>query len=63
MGSMELQETRQWARRRAFDFLERQASAPLSDEDAMELALEAQRWARAEARKPGLDGWQSGRGT
>jgi hypothetical protein len=60
---MELQETRQLARRRALNFLERQAGASLSDEHAMELAREAQRWARAEARKPRLDGWQSGRGT
>jgi len=60
---MELQEMRQLARRRALDFLERQAGAPLSDELTMHLALEVQRWARAEARKPRLDGWQSGRGT
>jgi hypothetical protein len=55
-------EMRQLARRRAFEFLEQQAGALLSDEQAMELALEAQRWARAEARKPRRDRRQPGAG-
>jgi prevent-host-death family protein len=41
------------ARRHAIDFLDRQRSGPgaaLSDKEAMSLALDAQRWARARKR-------------
>jgi hypothetical protein len=41
-----LQQMRRVARRRARQFLDQQAGGPLSDEQAIELALEAQRAAR-----------------
>jgi prevent-host-death family protein len=47
-----LEQMRRFARRHALDLLERQAGGPLSDEQAMELALEAQRWARRQTGKP-----------
>lgn len=47
-----LEQIRRFARRQGLDFLEQQRGGPLSDEQAMELALEAQRWARRQARKP-----------
>ena len=47
-----LEQMRRFARRHALDLLERQAGGPLSDERAMELALEAQRWARRQTGKP-----------
>jgi prevent-host-death family protein len=47
-----LEQMRRFARRHALSLLEQQKSGPLSDEEAMELALEAQRWARRQARKP-----------
>jgi hypothetical protein len=39
-------------RRHALDFLEKQKGASVSDEQAMDLALEAQRWARKQRRRP-----------
>ena len=47
-----LEQMRRFARRHALDFLEEQKGGPLTDEQAMVLALEAQRWARKQARKP-----------
>jgi prevent-host-death family protein len=46
-----LEQMRRFARRHALEVLERQASGPLSDEQAMELALEAQRAARGHPGK------------
>jgi hypothetical protein len=43
---------RRFARRHALDFLEEQKGTSVSDEQAMDLALEAQRWARKRGRKP-----------
>jgi prevent-host-death family protein len=45
-----LEQMRRFARRHARQFLDQQAGGPLSDEQAMELALEAQRAAREDAR-------------
>ena len=45
---------RRFARRQALDFLEQQKSGSLTDNQATELALEAQRWARRRAQKPRL---------
>jgi prevent-host-death family protein len=45
-----LEQIRRFARRHALQFLDQQAGGPLSDEQAMELALEAQRAAREESR-------------
>lgn len=48
-----LEQIRRFARRQGLDFLEQQTRSPLTDEQAMALALEAQRWARRrQARKP-----------
>jgi prevent-host-death family protein len=47
-----LEQMRRFARRHALDFLEKQRGAPVSEERAMDLALEAQRWARKRGRKP-----------
>jgi prevent-host-death family protein len=47
-----LEQMRRFARRHALDFLEQQRRGPLANEPAMALALEAQRWARKQARKP-----------
>lgn len=44
-----LEQMRRFARRHALDVMERQKGHPLTDDRAMKLALEAQRWAR---RKP-----------
>lgn len=41
-----LEQMRRFARRHALQFLDQQAGGALSDEEAMELALEAQRAAR-----------------
>ena len=41
-----LEQMRRFARRHAVEALERQAGGTLSDEQAMDSALEAQRWAR-----------------
>jgi len=47
-----LEQMRRFARRHALDFLEKQKGTSVSDEQAMDLALEAQRWARKQGRKP-----------
>ncbi|MGH9163108.1 MAG: type II toxin-antitoxin system Phd/YefM family antitoxin [Vicinamibacteraceae bacterium] len=47
-----LAQMRRFARRQALDFMEAQAGGSLTDEEAMELALEAQRAARRSARRP-----------
>ena len=44
-----LEQMRRFARRHALDVMERQESHALTDDRAMKIALEAQRWAR---RKP-----------
>ncbi|HSD19336.1 MAG TPA: type II toxin-antitoxin system prevent-host-death family antitoxin, partial [Anaeromyxobacter sp.] len=46
-----LEQMRRFARRHALDFLEKQGTA-VSEDEATELALEAQRWARKKGRKP-----------
>lgn len=46
-----LEQIRRFARRHALQFLEQQKGIPLSDEQAMNLALEAQAWARKQARR------------
>lgn len=45
-----LEQMRRFARRHALEFLEQQAGGPLSDEQAMHLALEAMRAARGKSR-------------
>ena len=47
-----LEQMRRFARRHALDILDRQKGGPLTDDQAMALALEAQRWARNQARTP-----------
>ncbi|MBM3356344.1 MAG: type II toxin-antitoxin system Phd/YefM family antitoxin [Betaproteobacteria bacterium] len=47
-----LEQVRRFARRHALQFLEQQKGGPLSEEQAMALALEAQEWARKRARRP-----------
>lgn len=47
-----LEQMRRFARRHAQLFLEQQKGGTLTDAQAMELALEAQAWARKRARKP-----------
>ena len=47
-----LEQIRRFARRHALQFLEQQKGGPLSEEQAMQLALEAQGDARKRARKP-----------
>lgn len=44
-----LEQMRRFARRHALDVMERQTGGAMTDDKAMKLALEAQRWAR---RKP-----------
>ena len=46
-----LEQTRRFARRQALDFMEEQAG-PLTEREASDLALEAQRFARRRVRKP-----------
>jgi prevent-host-death family protein len=46
-----LEQMRRFARRHALEVLERQAGGSLSDEEAMDLGLEAERWAREHPRK------------
>jgi prevent-host-death family protein len=46
-----LEQMRRFTRRHALEGLERQAGGPLSDEQAMDLALEAQRAARGHPGK------------
>jgi len=47
-----LEQMRRFARRQGLDFLEQQKNGPLTDGKAMDLALEAQRWARRRIRRP-----------
>ncbi len=47
-----LEQMRRFARRQALDFLEDQKGSRLTDQKAMDLALEAQRWARKRIRRP-----------
>jgi hypothetical protein len=42
---------RRFARRHALDVMDGQRGSTLSDDQAMELAVEAQRWARRQGRK------------
>jgi prevent-host-death family protein len=46
-----LEQIRRFARRHALLFLEQRKGTLLSDEQAMNLALEAQAWARKQARR------------
>jgi antitoxin (DNA-binding transcriptional repressor) of toxin-antitoxin stability system len=45
-----LEQMRRFARRHALDVMEQQKGGRLSDEGAMALALDAQRWARRQVR-------------
>ena len=45
-----LEQMRRFARRHALDFLAQQQQGALTDKQAAELALEAQRWARKSAK-------------
>jgi prevent-host-death family protein len=47
-----LEQMRRFARRQALEFLEAPSGRELSDEEATELALEAQRWARKGSKRP-----------
>ncbi|MNC86301.1 type II toxin-antitoxin system [compost metagenome] len=47
-----LEQIRRFARQHALQFLERQKGTAVSDEQAMNLALEARGWARGPARRP-----------
>lgn len=47
-----LEQMRRFARRHALDFLEKRRGSSVSEDEATELALEAQRWARKQGRKP-----------
>ena len=47
-----LEQMRRFARHHGLDFLEQQTGGSLTDESAMALALEAQRWARKRTGKP-----------
>jgi prevent-host-death family protein len=46
-----LEQMRQFARSRTLEFLEQQKKGGLTEEQATDLALEAQRWARRSPRK------------
>ena len=46
-----LEQMRRFARRHALDVMARQKGGALTADEAMELALEAQRWARRQRRK------------
>ena len=46
-----LEQLRRFARRHGLDFMQEQQDGELSDTQAAELALEAQRWARTPPRK------------
>lgn len=46
-----LEQIRRFARRHALQFLEQQKGGSLSDEETMQIALEAQDWARKPARR------------
>jgi prevent-host-death family protein len=45
-----LEQMRRFARRHALEALKHQAGGPLSDEQAMDLAVQAERWARERAK-------------
>ena len=47
-----LEQMRRLAQRHALDVMEQQKGGALTDDQAMELGLEAQRWARQQRRKP-----------
>jgi antitoxin (DNA-binding transcriptional repressor) of toxin-antitoxin stability system len=47
-----LEQMRRFARRQAHDFMEEQRASPLTEREASDLALEAQRFARQQVRKP-----------
>src|SRR5688500_14521963 len=47
-----LEQMRRYARRHALDVMERQKGGALSDDQAIALGVEAQRWARKPRRKP-----------
>ena len=47
-----LEQMRRFARQHALDFLVAQKGGRLSDQEANDLALEAQKWARKQQRKP-----------
>lgn len=47
-----LEQMRRFARRHGLAFLEQQKGGPLTEGQAMELALESQAWARKRTRKP-----------
>ena len=47
-----LEQMRRFARRHALEAMEQQEGGTLTDGKAMELGLEAQRWARQQRRKP-----------
>src|SRR3989304_3247926 len=46
-----LEQMRRFARRHALDVMEQQKGGALTDDQAMELGLDAQRWARQQQRK------------
>lgn len=46
-----LEQMRRFARRHALDVMEQQKGGPLTDDKAMKLGLEAQRWARRQRQK------------
>jgi antitoxin (DNA-binding transcriptional repressor) of toxin-antitoxin stability system len=48
-----LEQMRRFARRQALDFMEAQQANPLTERQASDLALEAQRFAQKQLRKPG----------
>jgi antitoxin (DNA-binding transcriptional repressor) of toxin-antitoxin stability system len=47
-----LDQIRRFARRHALDVMEQQKGGALTDDQAMELGLEAQRWARRQKNRP-----------
>ena len=47
-----LEQMRRFARRHALELLEKQKQSTVSEEQALEISLEAQRSARKQARKP-----------
>ena len=47
-----LEQMRRFARRHAHDFMDQQKGGTLSDKQATELALDAQKWARSRPAKP-----------
>lgn len=47
-----LDQMRRFARRHGLDILQQQGGGTLTEREAMDLALEAQAWARKQARKP-----------